>query len=122
MPIDETTARRLLDDERRRLEEALALTRHDLAEERLGRADELAAYDQHPAEQGTEVSDAERDLGLQSDFEARLQENDGARRRVEQGSYGICDACGEAIPAERLEALPSTRFCTAHAARAGAPS
>lgn len=44
MAIDDTTARRLLGGERRRLEEALALTAQDLAEERLGQTDELSTY------------------------------------------------------------------------------
>jgi DnaK suppressor protein len=36
-----------------------------------------------------------------------------ALRRVDEGSYGTCEDCGEAIDARRLRALPSTPFCTA---------
>lgn len=36
-----------------------------------------------------------------------------ALRRVEDGSYGFCDDCGEAIDERRLRALPATPFCTA---------
>lgn len=115
MAIDDTTAQRLLDDERRRLEEALALTARDLAEERLGQTDELSSYDQHPAEQGTETNDMERDLGLRADFERRLQENEDARRRVEEGRFGTCTVCGQPIADERLRAMPSTPFCITHA-------
>jgi len=35
----------------------------------------------------------------------------GALRRIAEGSYGSCHRCGEAIPAERLEALPHAEFC-----------
>lgn len=36
-----------------------------------------------------------------------------ALRRVEDGSYGLCEDCGEAIDERRLRALPATPFCTA---------
>lgn len=117
MAIDETTARRFLDDERSRLEEALALTDRDLAEERTGRSGELSSYDQHPAERATELADMEREEGLRSDFEARLLENEEARRRVDEGRYGICQRCGRPIDDERLEAMPSTRLCVEDAER-----
>lgn len=34
-----------------------------------------------------------------------------ALERIDRGAYGRCERCGEAIPAERLEALPATRLC-----------
>lgn len=36
--------------------------------------------------------------------------------RVEQGTYGMCEVCGHAIPAERLEARPTARTCVQHTA------
>jgi DnaK suppressor protein len=38
--------------------------------------------------------------------------------RLENGSYGHCEVCGEAIQPARLEAMPATRFCIKHASRA----
>lgn len=35
--------------------------------------------------------------------------------RLEEGSYGICDVCGQPIPAARLEARPTARTCIQHA-------
>lgn len=114
MSIDDKTARQLLDEERRRLEDARSLVESDLSEERSGASDELADYDQHPAEQGTEVNDLSRDFGLRDDFDTRLRENDDARRRLDDGRYGICDTCGQPIDDERLRAMPSTRHCIEH--------
>lgn len=37
---------------------------------------------------------------------------DEALERIENGTYGICTACNEAIAVERLEALPAAAFCT----------
>ena len=36
-----------------------------------------------------------------------------ALRRVDDGSYGECQDCGEPIDERRLRALPATPFCTA---------
>jgi RNA polymerase-binding transcription factor DksA len=37
-----------------------------------------------------------------------------ALRKIESGSYGTCEVCGNAIENERLEALPAARTCIAH--------
>jgi DnaK suppressor protein len=34
-----------------------------------------------------------------------------ALRRMSEGTYGVCDGCGQDIPTARLEALPSARYC-----------
>lgn len=115
MAIDDDDARALLADERTRLEAALAAAEDDLAEERFGADEELAAYDQHPAEAGTEVEDMLRDLGLRGEFHNLLRENEAAVRRLEQGSYGVCERCGRRINEDRLRAVPSTRYCLEHA-------
>ena len=111
MAIGADTARRLLEEERARLEDAARTVDADLEEEREGAGEELAAYDQHPAEEGTEVHDMSRDLGLRTDLHARLEENEAALRRLEEGSYGRCEMCGKDIGDERLRAMPSARYC-----------
>jgi hypothetical protein len=40
-----------------------------------------------------------------------LEEVEGALRRLDDGTYGRCEGCGELIAPERLEALPATRRC-----------
>jgi DnaK suppressor protein len=42
-----------------------------------------------------------------------LEQIAAALRRVDQGSYGLCVDCGEAVDERRLRALPATPFCTA---------
>ena len=41
-----------------------------------------------------------------------LEQVRAAQRRLRDGSYGICQDCGEPIAAPRLRALPATPFCT----------
>jgi DnaK suppressor protein len=52
---------------------------------------------------------------------ARLRGLAEAEARLRDGHYGICETCGERIPARRLEALPEARQCLAcaEAAEAG---
>lgn len=42
-----------------------------------------------------------------------LAEIDDALARLQGGTYGQCEACGAPVPFERLEAIPSARFCVA---------
>jgi DnaK suppressor protein len=57
------------------------------------------------------ASQHETDELLRRRLERRLSELDHVQRRLEQGSYGKCEQCGEQIPEERLEAMPDTTMC-----------
>ncbi|MGI8793574.1 MAG: TraR/DksA C4-type zinc finger protein [Acidimicrobiales bacterium] len=76
--------------------------------ERLGESSDNA---QHQADTGTETFDRERDLSILAEVEAELHDIDHALKRLDEGTYGTCEACGKAIADERLEALPAARFC-----------
>lgn len=73
--------------------------------------EELSVYDQHPADVGTEIFERSKDFALREDALFKLEAVDHALRRMEEGTYGICDTCGREIPAERLEAVPYTTQC-----------
>lgn len=49
-----------------------------------------------------------------SELEARYNNLRDALARIENGTYGICEVCGEAIEAARLDANPTARTCTLH--------
>jgi RNA polymerase-binding transcription factor DksA len=55
------------------------------------------------------------DLGNSSQHELRMIE--AAFLRLENGEYGACARCGEAIDEERLDLLPATPFCAPCAAK-----
>jgi DnaK suppressor protein len=42
---------------------------------------------------------------------AQLEQIDHALARIEDGTYGTCEGCGQAIPAARLEVMPSATAC-----------
>lgn len=97
-------------------------------EERLGKNDhfgmarshahdstgELASYDNHPADEATELYEREKDLALNEHAERELKEIERALAAMKNGTYGRCEICGQPIPYERLEALPTTTFCKKH--------
>ncbi|HEX5615978.1 MAG TPA: hypothetical protein VFZ83_12570 [Acidimicrobiia bacterium] len=70
---------------------------------------ELASYDQHPADQGTETFEREKDLSILESLESELDELEAALRRLDDGTYGIDEVTGEPIDPERLDALPTAR-------------
>jgi RNA polymerase-binding transcription factor DksA len=81
--------------------------------ERLGSQDRQSGgpnFADNIADRGTDEYDVESALGLLSSDQNALYEIDQAIRRIQDGTYGICEATGQPIPEERLEAIPWTRF------------
>jgi RNA polymerase-binding transcription factor DksA len=115
--MDAATARDRLEQER------LRLTR--LREEQRGDGFGLSAgdttaggglNDKLGGDAATQAHDREVEQAIGGHLEAELAEVDAALRRVDDGTYGRCEVGGEHIPDERLELLPATRYCAAHAA------
>ena len=102
-------ARARLEEERRRLEEIRASAETTESEDES--LSELSSLDQHPADIGTETFDREKDLSILEQVEAELADIDHALKRLDDGTYGTCEACGKAITDERLEALPYSTLC-----------
>jgi DnaK suppressor protein len=72
---------------------------------------ELSLADQHPADLGTEMFEREKDLSILERVDAELADVDRALRRIDDGTYGACEACGREIAKARLEIKPEARFC-----------
>jgi len=69
-----------------------------------------------PAERA-ENAQQEGSVAVLTDLDERewraLDEIEDALARIGAGTYGVCEACGWAIPLARLYASPATRFCLA---------
>ena len=97
----------------------LDATRAALADERarvLGEREEtIVAPDQmtygSQAAAASQVFAQQRDLALRDRADHQLVLVDEALARLDAGTYGSCVRCGQAIPAERLEALPWAARC-----------
>ena len=56
----------------------------------------------------------EPDLAALSVVEDELADVERALQRLDEGTYGTCEACGVALPDERLTEAPAARFCAEH--------
>ena len=72
---------------------------------------ELSAYDNHPADLGSETFERGKDLGLRDNERVLLRSVERALDKIHQGTYGRCDNCGAEIAIGRLEALPWATQC-----------
>ena len=62
-------------------------------------------------EEATESFELEKRLALEKQIKGHLAEVEHALHKFEQGTYGLCDSCGQPIAPERLEALPQASLC-----------
>lgn len=70
-----------------------------------------------PADDG-DVADSieqyESNNAVLENLETRLHEVNNALAKIEDGTYGICNVCGEKIEDDRLEANPAAATCKTH--------
>ena len=120
--MESDDARDRLTDERDRLQQIRsgfdAEHLHDESEDES--TSELSHLAQHSADVGTETFEREKDFSILEQVEAELADVDRALRRLDDGTYGTCEACGHPIGDDRLEAMPAARFCVSHQSEAEA--
>jgi RNA polymerase-binding transcription factor DksA len=111
--IDIAEYRSRLEEERARLLHAVGF----LVKENPGSvSDELGELaeggtDNHLGDTATAMYDRELDEGLEEGAQQTLSEIEAALRRIEDGTYGVCEVCGKPIAPERLAAIPWARRC-----------
>ena len=71
---------------------------------------EASAFGMHQADAGSDAYDRDFALSLLSQEQDALYEIEEALRRLDLGTYGICEVSGKPIPHARLEALPFARL------------
>jgi RNA polymerase-binding protein DksA len=110
MAVDVDRFKELLQEERRRVLDAIEY----LHKENPGSIEdetEDETTDNHIAETATATLDREIDYTLEENSEHVLSEIEGALKRIEEGTYGICVNCGKPIAEERLAAIPWATYC-----------
>jgi RNA polymerase-binding transcription factor len=100
-PIEEAHARKRLQQERERIERALA----DLERVRTSELEEIETSTD-PFEDGELIEDKQVDDALAEQNRAELEAIERAEKRLEDGTYGFSVESGEPIPAKRLETIP----------------
>ena len=111
--VDLASARKELEAQLSRLDSELVELEKGRESARHNGKDEVAGYGNGVGEAATETFEAERDLALMDNLEQMRGHVREALVRLEDGSYGLCVSCGQAIPRERLEALPHASQCVA---------
>ena len=70
-------------------------------------------FDEESGEGDTLNVERERDLALSAQARAAVDEIDRALAKMDAGTYGVCERCGNPIPKARLKALPYASLCVA---------
>jgi DnaK suppressor protein len=71
---------------------------------------EASAVGQHQADAGSDAYEKDFALSLLSQEQDALYEIEEALKRIENGTYGVCEMSNKVIPHARLEAIPFARF------------
>src|SRR5256885_16380779 len=68
-------------------------------------------FDEEYADAGTATFEREKDLSLVNNLRDLMERLDKARAQMDDGTYGLCDRCGNPIEKLRLKALPYANLC-----------
>ena len=71
---------------------------------------EASAFGMHQADAGSDTYDRDFALNLLSQEQDALYEVEEALKRVDAGTYGVCEMSGKPIPQARFDAIPFARF------------
>ncbi len=103
MPVsNEELKQRLLKERARLLEQVTRLGENEYRG---------TGYGNHIADDATETFEQSKEVSLQRNEAVLLEQVDHALQKFEQGTYGICEACGAPIDRARLKALPYALYC-----------
>ncbi|SDI66836.1 TraR/DksA C4-type zinc finger protein [Natribacillus halophilus] len=112
---DKEAAIQWLYERRSELENQVAIKNQD------SRDNELSVYDNHPADSADIFYEASKDKALRNHRNHEYAEVMHALDKVRQGTYGVCEATGEQISAERLRAHPAARTQSQNRGADGGP-
>ena len=72
-------------------------------------------FDDNFADSGQVAAEQGENMALAGQLRTELDEVERALAKLDDGTYGKCETCGESIVPARLEAMPAARFCIDHA-------
>ncbi len=92
-------------------EEIGKLSEDTLKKSQKDAAGDISGYTYHMADVATDTYDREFSLGLASNERKLFYELDDALKKIEEGTFGICEGCENLITRTRLRAIPYARLC-----------
>lgn len=102
------SVRTMLNDENTELQAEITRAESQIAD-RLGDTSEGAGDDQ--ADAGAKTYEREHELALTYNARELLAQNERALGRIDAGTYGVCESCGNPIGKARLQAFPRATLC-----------
>jgi DnaK suppressor protein len=110
--VDTERFRGILEEERQRVQDAISYLHEETPGSLEDETEEIVGNsDNHLGDTATATLDREIDYSLEENSEHVLRSIDGALQRIEEGTFGICESCGQPISEERLEAIPYATQC-----------
>jgi len=110
--LDVETFRSRLLEERERTVKAISYLHEENRATTEDEQHELSGgSDNHLADIATYTYDRELDSTLEGAEGEHLSHIEAALKRIEDGTYGICENCGKPVSPERLEAMPWATLC-----------
>jgi DnaK suppressor protein len=100
--------RKELDEEAAGLRGDIARVNADIAE-RL--TDAVSDAGDDPADVGAKAFEREQEIALSENARGLLDQTERALDRIDAGTYGVCESCGQAIGKARLLAFPRATLC-----------
>jgi DnaK suppressor protein len=99
---------------RAELKESMAYIENINKEQSMGSREssgDLSSYAYHQADQGSDTNYMEHTVMMMESEREKIRKLNDAMRRLHEGSFGICEMCGEIIPDTRLQILPYATLC-----------
>ena len=87
------------------------ITNETLRKSQRDASGDLSGYSYHMADMASDVYERDFLLQLASSERELLLRIDEALKRIEDGEFGVCEACGKKIAKVRLKAVPSASHC-----------
>ena len=93
------------------LDEIKHISEDTLKKSQKDAAGDISGYTYHMADVASDTYDREFSLGLASNERQSLYELDDAIKKIEEGTFGICEECKSLITKTRLKVVPFARLC-----------
>jgi DnaK suppressor protein len=105
--------KKLIDDERERVRRNLGMIEEEISDRTSNKASGSQGYSNHMADIGSDAIEQEQAFLHASQETEYLRQLEDALKRIEEGTYGECEECGDKIPVKRLEAYLAATLCVA---------
>jgi len=106
--------KKLFQERARIIEDVIGLKGDSVSKSLKDVSGDLSGYSFHMADMATDLYDREFSLGLAEGERERLYALDEALKRIDEGTYGVCEICGQEISKGRLKVMPHAKYCIKH--------